>query len=262
MLTILGGGGWFPAYERQTACALLRDGESAVMIDAGSGVGRLIERPELLDGIRRLDIVLTHFHLDHIIGLAYLPAIGVSAHTTVWGPGSLLYGIATGELLDRVSHEPFHPVPLADQEIVVRDVPAGEFELGEFRIATRRQDRHSAPSLGLRFGDEFAWITDTAYDPGSESFATGCRLLAHEAWFTQAAPRNADIHSSSAQAAQVASKAEVEQLLLIHLPPFTRSVDAVLVEAEAGFPDVRLAHDGVELAEVWGPGDPRLRDGH
>jgi ribonuclease BN (tRNA processing enzyme) len=187
MLAILGGGGWFPAYERHTACALLRDGETAVMIDAGSGVGRLIERPELLDGVSRLDIVLTHFHLDHIIGLAYLPAIGVSAHTTVWGPGRLLYGTPTDELLDQVSHEPFHPVPLAEQEIAVRDVPAGEFELGDFRVTTRRQDRHSAPSLGLRFGDELTWVTDTAYDPGSKSLASGCRVLAHEAWFTRPA---------------------------------------------------------------------------
>lgn len=248
MLTILGGGGWFPAYERHTACALLRRGQAAVMIDAGTGVGRLIERPELLDGVRRLDIVLTHFHLDHIGGLAYLPAIGVSEQTTVWGPGALLYGISTQELLDRVSHEPFHPVPLEDQEIVVREIPAGELDFGAFRLETRRQDRHSAPSLGLRFGDELAWITDTAYDPGSESFAAGCKLLAHEAWFTQAAPRNPDIHSSGAQAAQVAARAGVGELLVIHLPPFTSSIDALLLEIESGFSDVRPAYDGLELA--------------
>jgi ribonuclease BN (tRNA processing enzyme) len=250
VLTILGGGGWFPAYDRQTACALLRRGEVAVMIDAGTGVGRLTERPELLEGVRRLDIVLTHFHLDHIAGLAYLPAIGVCEQTTVWGPGRLLYGIGTDELLDRVSREPFHPVPLEDQEIVVREVPPGELDLGAFRIETRRQDRHSAPSLGLRLGDELAWITDTAYDPGSESFAQGCRVLAHEAWFTQAAPRNPDIHSSGAEAARVATAAGAERLLVIHLPPFRRSVEALLLEVAAQFPAARPAQDGLELVEV------------
>lgn len=250
MLTILGGGGWFPAHDRQTACALLRSDEVAVMIDAGTGVGRLIERPELLAGVRRLDIVLTHFHLDHIAGIAYLPAIGVCEQTTVWGPGRLLYGITTHELLDRVSREPFHPVPLEDQEIVVRDMPVGELDLGGFRIETRRQDRHSAPSLGLRLGDELAWITDTAYDPASESFAHGCRLVAHEAWFTRAAPRNPDIHSSGAEAARVAVAAEAERLLVIHLPPFARSLDALLLEAAREFPDARPAQDGLELVEV------------
>jgi len=170
-LTILGGGGWFPAHGRHTACALLRDGDAAIMIDAGTGVGRLVERPELLDGVTQLDIVLTHFHLDHVAGLAYLPALGLCAQTTVWGPGSLLYGTPTGSLLGSLSHEPFHPVPLEDQEIDVRDLPPGEIELAGVRIALRRQDRHSAPSLGLRFDDAFAWITDTAYDPESAPFA-------------------------------------------------------------------------------------------
>jgi len=253
VLTILGGGGWFPAHGRHTACALLRRGEAAVMIDAGTGVGRLVERPGLLAGVRRLDIVLTHFHLDHVAGLAYLPAIGVCEQTTVWGPGRLLYSVGTGELLDRVLREPFHPVPFEDQEIMVRDIPSGELDLGAFRVETRRQDRHSAPSLGLRFGDELAWITDTAYDPGSESFARGCRLLAHEAWFTRSAPRNPDIHSSGEQAAKVAAAAGADRLLVIHLPPFERSLDALLPEIEAGFPRAQAAHDGLELQHVAEP---------
>jgi ribonuclease BN (tRNA processing enzyme) len=250
MLTILGGGGWFPANGRHTACALLRDGDSAVMIDAGTGVGRLIERPELLAGVARLDIVLTHFHLDHIVGLAYLPALGVPDQTTIWGPGSQLYGTPTSELLDRVSREPFHPLPLGQQQIEVRDLSASGLELPATTIKTRRQDRHSAPTLGLRFGDELAWITDTAYDPGSAPFAQGCRVLAHEAWFTSDAPLNPEIHSSGAQAAQVARDAEAERLLLIHLPPFTESVQEPVREAQAGFTQAQPAHDGLALAEL------------
>jgi ribonuclease BN (tRNA processing enzyme) len=250
MLTVLGGGGWFPAHDRQSACALLRHGDTAIMIDAGTGVGRLIERPELLDGVTRLDILLTHFHLDHIAGLAYLPALGRCEHTTLWGPGALLYGSSTWAVLDPVSHQPFHPVPLEQQQIEVRDLPAGELELAGVRVTTRRQDRHSAPSLGLRFDDQLAWITDTAYDPGSGPFASGCDVLAHEAWFVTAAPRNPDIHSSGAQAAQVAADAGVEQLVLIHLPPFSESIDPLLREAQDGFPSVVAGRDGLTLTEL------------
>jgi ribonuclease BN (tRNA processing enzyme) len=247
VLTILGGGGWFPAHGRHTACALLRDGYSAVLIDAGTGVGRLIERPELLDGVTRLDILLSHFHFDHIAGLSYLPALGLCPQTTIWGPGKLLYGTSTAALLDRVSHEPFHPVPLEAQDIAVAELPAGELELPAVRIATRRQDRHSAPSLGFRFEDQLAWITDTAYDPGSAPFAAGCRLLAHEAWFTSAAPRNQNIHSSAAEAARVATDSQVERLLLIHLPPFTASTEALLEEATATVPGTIEATEGLAL---------------
>jgi ribonuclease BN (tRNA processing enzyme) len=247
-LIILGGGGWFPAHGRQTACALLLDGDAALMIDAGTGVGRLVERPELLDGVQRLDILLTHFHLDHLAGLSYLPAIGLCAHTTLWGPGQTLYGTATRDLLAPLSNEPFHPVPLEQQDVAVRDLPAGEIELGGMRIQTRRQDRHSAPTLGFRFADQLAWITDTAYDPGSAQFASGCQILAHEAWFTSAQPRNPDIHSSAGQAAQVALGAGIERLLLIHLPPFAASVADLSLEAQNTVPRVLTAEDDADLS--------------
>lgn len=247
MLTILGGGGWLPAYGRHTACALLRDGETAVMIDAGTGVSRAIEHPELFEGLRRLDILLTHFHLDHIAGLAYLPALGLCEDTTIWGPGRLLYGRSTAELLDRVSREPFHPVPLESQDISVDDLPDGAIQLAGRRVTVRRQDRHSAPTLGFRIDDDLTWITDTAYDPGSSAFAEGSRLLAHEAWFPSAAPRNEDIHCSALDTARVAQDAQVERLLLIHLPPFEASTEAVVAEATAIVPGTLEARDGLTV---------------
>ena len=250
MLRILGGGGWFPAYGRQTACALLREGENAIVIDAGSGVGRFIERPELLSGVTRIDILLTHFHLDHIAGLAYLPAIGLCEQTTIWGPGQLLYGTRTHDLLDLVSREPFHPVPLERQDIEVRDIGPGEIELAGVRITHRRQDRHSAPTLGLRFNDTLTWITDTAYDPESAAFAEGSEFLAHEAWYLDSAPRNPNIHSSAAQAAAVAEKAQVERLALIHLPPFEASLEPLLEEAQATVPGAVAATDDLSFAEL------------
>jgi ribonuclease BN (tRNA processing enzyme) len=249
-LTILGAGGWFPAHGRHTASALLRDRDAAILIDAGTGVARLVERPELLEGISRLDILLTHFHLDHIAGLAYLPAIGICEQTTLWGPGALLYGASTRSVLERLSREPFHPVPLEEQEVEVRDLPATEVELAGVRVQTRRQDRHSAPSLGLRFDDRLAWITDTAYDPGSARFAAGCRALAHEAWFPTATPRNPDIHSSARQAALLATQAGIERLLLIHLPPFQQPLDEILLEAQAEVPLSLLAKDGTDVSPL------------
>jgi ribonuclease BN (tRNA processing enzyme) len=243
MLTILGAGGWLPAYGRQTASAVLRNGDEALMIDAGTGIARLIERPDVLAGVNRLHILLTHFHLDHIAGLTYLPALGICDDTTLWGPGRLLYDTSTEAVLSAVSHEPVHPVPLEEQDIQVRDIPAGELELAGRRITTRRQDRHSAPSLAMRFDDDLTWITDTAFDPGSAAFAQGSRLIAHEAWFTRATVRNPDIHSAAHQAADVATRAGCETLLLIHLPPFEESVESLVAEAQAVLADVTAARD-------------------
>jgi ribonuclease BN (tRNA processing enzyme) len=249
-LTILGGGGWFPAHGRHTASALLRGGDSAIVIDAGTGIARLAERPELLEGVNRLDILLTHFHLDHIAGVAYLSAAGTRDQTTVWGPGKLLYGSSTKALLAQLSHEPFHPVPLDEQDIEVRDIPGQEIELSGVRIHTRRQNRHSAPTLGYRFGDSFTWITDTAYEEDTARFAAGCRMLAHESWYTTAAPRNPDIHSSALQAAQVAADAGVSNLLMIHQPPFQPELGELLLEARTAFAQSVLAEDGADMSAL------------
>lgn len=249
-LVILGCGGWFPAHNRHTACALLRNGNAAILIDAGTGAGRLVENPALLEGVERLDIVLTHFHLDHISGLAYLPAVGLIPEAAVWGPGATLYDTPTRTLLEPLSHEPFHPVSLEKQQIEVRDLPDGEFELAGTRIETRRQDRHSAPTLGLRFGDSLAWITDTAYDPDTAPFVQGVGTLAHEAWYTSAAPLNPDVHSSAAQAAEVAAQAEVERLLLIHLPPLRQDIVELAIEAQSIVPRSLLAEDGCDVSSL------------
>jgi ribonuclease BN (tRNA processing enzyme) len=251
-LTILGGGGWFPAQERHTACAVLRAGESAILIDAGTGVGRLVERPDLLAGVQKLDILLSHFHLDHICGLAYLPGMALAAETTIWGPGLTLYGTTTSTLLNSLTREPFHPVPFSALQIDTRDLPEEEIELSGVRIGMRHQPRHSAPSLGFRFNDTLTWITDTAYDPGSAPFAAGSELLAHEAWFTADRPRNPDIHSSAAQAAQVAIDADVDRLLLIHLPPFEAGIEPLLREARLELPATEAALDGANVLDQAG----------
>jgi ribonuclease BN (tRNA processing enzyme) len=93
-------------------------------------------------------------------------------------------------------------------------------------------------------------VTDTAYDPESTPFAAGCRLLAHEAWFETPSPRNPDIHSSAAQAARVGAQAGVEQLVLIHLPPFDESVQSLIAEADAELPGAIAGQDGLVLANV------------
>ncbi len=249
-LIVLGGGGWFPANGRHTACTMLRDGDDAILIDAGTGVCRLVENPDLLAGVEKLDIVLTHFHLDHVVGLAYLPALGLADRITVWGPGRSLYDAPTQAVLTSMFHEPLHSVSLEKLGIEVRDLPLGESELAGMRIDTRRQDLHSAPSLGLRFGDTLAWMTDTAHDPGATGFVSGCRALAHEAWYTSGEPRNPDVHSSAAQAADIAQRAGVERLLLIHVPPFDGDVSTLAAEASAVVPGARVAEDGGDFSAL------------
>ncbi|WP_028064070.1 MBL fold metallo-hydrolase [Solirubrobacter soli] len=196
---LLGCGGWVPTATRETMCVLLREGEHALLLDAGSGMRRA---PGYLDGVTRIDIALTHFHLDHVSGLHYLSTLPVVP--TIWAPGAWLYGRASEEILD-----PFVPAEKTIAEL-------GEAQdLGPFLLRARAQPRHWHPTAGLRVGDRLALITDTAYDPGSAPFARGVDHLLHEAYSTVGDEGDA----SAAQAAQVAHEAEIARLTLVHMAP-------------------------------------------
>ena len=61
------------------------DDGSELVLDAGSGIRAL--GADLLGRCKRLDILLTHLHLDHIQGLLFFaPLFDPEAEITVWGP--------------------------------------------------------------------------------------------------------------------------------------------------------------------------------
>jgi ribonuclease BN (tRNA processing enzyme) len=229
-VVLLGSGGWIPTASRATCSALVRRDEHALLIDAGTGISRLLEEAALLEGVRTLDLVLTHFHLDHVVGLAYLPALPVSDQPRIHGPGKSLYGIPTDEVLGRMLDPPLFALGVDELASSVEEIGEGRFGAGPFELTARVQVRHNHPTLALRLDDELTYCTDTAYDPGNVDFAKGSRLLCHEAWYTEDAPREESTHSSASGAARIARDAEVEQLVLIHIRP---GADDQLLQREA-----------------------------
>jgi glyoxylase-like metal-dependent hydrolase (beta-lactamase superfamily II) len=128
---LLGSGGWISTSERATTSVLVRDAERALVIDAGTGLHRLVTEPALLGGAEKLNVVLTHFHLDHVAGLAYLPAL--ERRATVWGPGSWLSDAATGELLAPLLRPPLSPFG-ADELPEVRELGEGRQSIDDFAL--------------------------------------------------------------------------------------------------------------------------------
>lgn len=242
---LLGSGGWIPTAERETACALVRRGDDALVLDAGTGLQRLVADAALLDGVRRLDIVLTHFHLDHVCGLAYVPALPVTP--TVWAPGAWLYGVPSAELLDPLRRAPISPSEPGELG-EVRELEVGVQAVGTFGLTTRTQPRHWAPTAGLRVEDAIALVTDTAYDPGSAELARDVAHLLHEAWSTSDEPVAAEGDATAAEAGQVAKDAGARRLTLIHVNPRWSDTEALLADARHLMPEAELGRDGIELS--------------
>jgi ribonuclease BN (tRNA processing enzyme) len=253
---LLGSGGEMPTGRRETCAALLRDGEQAVLVDAGTGTRRLFTEPGLIASASRLDVVLTHFHADHVCGLVYLNMTGLPL--VVWGPGQALYGHATADILRRFVSPPLSAHPLEDLVEAVEELPVGGIDIGPFTVRTRRQDNHSDPTLGLRFGDEVTYCTDTGADPATAEFAAGARVLCHEAWFEVDPDEDQAAHCSAPQAGRLARAAGVERLILIHLDPSLPDHSGVLAAARREFPSASLGEDGLE---IWPAGDDPRRGG-
>lgn len=243
---LLGSGGWIPTSRRETCSAYLREGSHILLIDAGTGIQRLVERPELLAGAESVHIVLTHFHLDHVVGLSYLPALSLPQPPTLWGPGQLLAGSETRSILDRLLAPPLFSAPLREIVTCVREIPSGEFEVDSFRIATRVQKLHSEPTLALRIGDLLTYCTDTAPDPGNVGFAAGSRVLLHEAWYARNASADGN-HSAAGDAGRIAREAGVERLVLIHVNPLQDEDETLAASAAREFPAVQV---GIDLAPI------------
>ncbi|MFN2469703.1 MAG: MBL fold metallo-hydrolase [Gaiellaceae bacterium] len=240
-LTLLGSGGFMPTDRRETACALVRSGDAAVLIDAGTGARRLLTEPGLLEGVERLHVVLTHFHLDHTIGLFYVT--DVEPRVEVWGAGQALEETPTSHLLGRLLGSPFAPRTFLSRIAAVHDMAIGHTQIGPFGLETRVQPRHINPTLALRFGDELVWCTDTAYDDGNREFARGAGVLCHEAFYPSDTTSDPG-HTAAGDAARLAAAAGVDRLILIHVNPELDDDDGLLNIARAQFAATQVGRDG------------------
>ena len=153
--------------------------------------------------------MLTHFHLDHVVGLGlYARAArrGRLPAARFGGRAQALFGGSTDDVLRRAFTPPFADADYGLVAREVRELAVGEQQVGPFTVTARRQEGHSTPTLALRFDDLFTYCTDTPYDAGNAAFAPGSRVLMHEAWATEGAPEQTAIHSSGREAARVAAR--------------------------------------------------------
>jgi ribonuclease BN (tRNA processing enzyme) len=233
-----------PSGERETSCYALRSDASLIVFDAGTGLRRLATEPGMMDGVSRLDVLISHFHLDHTVGLSYLDALDCSVERHIWGPGAMLYGESTEKVLSRILTNPFTSAPKDRLYTSVHDFSEEPILLGSNLVFLRAQHKHSHPSVAFRVGNQLAYCTDTAYDQGTISFVSSVNYLLHEAWVAGATGTR--FHSSAIEAAKIARAAHAKHLMLVHLDP-RANLRVLLEEAREIFPEVELAIDGRDL---------------
>jgi len=256
-VTPLGSMGWIPIPERHTAAYQVHLPDVDLFLDAGTGLSRLVEKPVVEKDLEKpVVLLLSHFHLDHTAGLIYLPALFPRRRMIIAAPGVKVYGESAAAIIDRLVAPPFFARPLSASlpNLEIVDLVPGRNRIAGLDIHCRVQ-KHTNPSLGIRLGNDLAYITDTGVDPETVAFAAGCPLLMHECW-GRGETVAASGHSHLEGVLETARQAGVDHLMLIHLNPLLGEEEITGLEktARQGFPTAAVARDLVPWPLAPGDG--------
>jgi ribonuclease BN (tRNA processing enzyme) len=145
-------------YGGNTSCVeVCASPEHLVVLDAGSGIRVL--GGALSPAVTRVDILLSHLHMDHIIGLGFFSALfepDLEVH--IWGPSSTT--LLLRERLARYLSPPLFPVRIRDLpcQLTLHDVPFGTFNLPSMQV-TADLVCHPGPTVGYRLDDGNTRVT-------------------------------------------------------------------------------------------------------
>ncbi len=224
-------------YGGNTSCVeVLGDAGTALVLDAGTGIRPLSS--VLPRDLKRIDILLTHLHMDHIQGLGFFgPLHNPATEVHIWGPASTTQNLQAR--LKRYLSPPLFPVRVTDLacRLTFHEVPCDDVDIGEFRVSSALVC-HPGPTVGYRIkspkGRVLTYLPDHEPALGVLRFpslprewtsgamlAENADLLIHDSQYTNAeyATRCGWGHSAVEQTLAFARLAEVRQLVPFHHDP-------------------------------------------
>lgn len=228
---ILGSSNAVPSVDHENTHLVIVGEERTILVDCVSNPVVRLEQAGV-DFHALTDIVITHFHPDHVSGMPLLlMGMWLMGRTTPLNIYGLHYTMDRLEDLmgfyGWAEWPNFFPVGFYR-------LPEAEFahvlDCDEFKIQSSPV-HHMIPTIGLRIetknpGKVLAYSCDTEPCEQTVRLADGADILIHEATGEFMG------HSSAEQAGAIATKAEVGKLYLIHYPT-GRFANGNLVE-EAG----------------------------
>jgi phosphoribosyl 1,2-cyclic phosphodiesterase len=250
-------------YGGSTSCASLVTSEGEwIIIDAGTGIKKLGERmiKQWEEEQAEVHILLTHFHLDHIIGLPffaplYSPKIILNFHAAN-SPEE------TEKYLCRLMGGRYFPLEFGEtpSKKVYKKIPEKEFNIGGASISHCPLP-HPQSNVSYKLQEKekkIVFATDTEHseegiDLKLASFAREADIFIYDAMFTPEeyeSSRKGWGHSTWLEGTKLAKEAGVGKLYLSHFNPdhSDKQIDEFISLAREKFPQTYGAMEGFKTS--------------
>jgi len=246
-----------PHHDWQTMSFTLEYNGRLFLLDAGSGIANLKQLNNTIQRYDSIHLLLSHFHLDHIIGFFFMNGVFRDQELHVYGPGKALYDTTTEQVISGFNAPPFSPVPPQDFPFPVHfyDYQLGENDVAGIPVTIAKQ-KHSNPSCSFRIADLLMYATDTACTEDTVENTRGARVLMHECWWdrrdyefltadTEDEFKSLHGHSHAPGVADIARRTGVERLLLAHYNPSysPARIEEMADSVRSLFPRTEVMHD-------------------
>jgi ribonuclease BN (tRNA processing enzyme) len=257
-MVMFGSAGWIPSQKRDTMCAAVELGKNLFILDAGTGMRRFRGRigQALLKNHDTISIFLSHYHLDHIIGISYLPQNFTNKRIRIYAPRIGANGENPERVLARLFDPPiFFPLPGFPCSIEIETLDPGRHEIDGVTVSVFKQS-HTVPSVAYRIEDLVYYATDRLPTRDLVTHAKGVQYLFHDASFDEAElatirdpkKRREALwgHSTAQDAGRLARDAGVGHLGLVHLSPSMEEAEYRSLKERVCkiFPNTFLPQDG------------------
>lgn len=218
--------------------------ENKLLLDCGNGITRNLNLP---NDLQNLTIIISHLHRDH-----YAELFSIAYASYVYHSLGILK-----EKIKVYIPEPTMSIELEDFKLLTNLGNEQYLEINHYNsssiISTKDttitfcKNPHNVTSYSTKissYNQSIVYSGDTGYIGNTlEKFAFGSNLLICESTFLKDQQRKYDYHLYAYEAAQIAHKAEVEQLLLTHFWPEIEK-NKYLKEALPIFPNTKVAEEG------------------
>ena len=224
-------GSEYSKFGGETTCiqVIAKSGEN-VIIDAGTGIRKLgIDLDAKAQ--RKIYLLLTHAHWDHISGFTFFKPLQ-DPNVTLLVQNSSFSNTTVEEIFKSLIQPPFFPITMKDLEanIQYKSHMKDHFNIGSLAISTIPLN-HPGGGLGYKFTEEgksFVFLTDNELGhqhpegQGNEAYEHFCRdadLVFHDAEFTpeEYPTKMGWGHSAYTDVIDLAIKARVKKLGLFHI---------------------------------------------